>query len=47
VPERLDEEISREIRYRGEADWSKGAISLLDEAVRAARVPAHRIRAAA
>lgn len=39
VPERLDREIGREIRHRGERDWSKGAISLLEEAVRAARVP--------
>lgn len=39
VPERLDRDISREIRHRGERDWSKGAISLLEEAVRAARVP--------
>lgn len=39
VPEALDEEIGREIRFRGEADWSKGAISLLEEAVRASRVP--------
>lgn len=39
VPESLDRDISREIRHRGERDWSKGAISLLDEAVRSARVP--------
>lgn len=39
VPERLDEDISREIRHRGERDWSKGAISLMEEAVRASRVP--------
>lgn len=39
VPESLDAEISREIRFRGEQDWSKGAISLLEEAVRASRVP--------
>jgi uncharacterized protein (DUF433 family) len=39
VPESLDRDISREIQHRGERDWSKGAISLLDEAVRAARVP--------
>lgn len=39
VPEQLDREISREIRFRGEQDWSKGAISLLEEAVRASRVP--------
>ena len=39
VPEGLDRDISREIRHRGERDWSKGAISLLEEAVRAARVP--------
>lgn len=39
VPERLDREISREIQFRGERDWSKGAISLMEEAVRASRVP--------
>lgn len=39
VPEALDREISREMRFRGEQDWSKGAISLLEEAVRASRVP--------
>lgn len=39
VPEQLDREISREIRFRGERDWSKGAISLMEEAVRASRVP--------
>lgn len=39
VPEQLDREISREIRFRGEQDWSKGAISLMEEAVRASRVP--------
>jgi uncharacterized protein (DUF433 family) len=39
VPEQLDREISREIQFRGEQDWSKGAISLLEEAVRASRVP--------
>lgn len=39
VPEALDREISREIEFRGERDWSKGAISLLEEAVRASRVP--------
>lgn len=39
VPERLDREVSREIQHRGERDWSKGAISLIDEALRAARVP--------
>lgn len=39
VPETLDREISREIQFRGEQDWSKGAISLLEEAVRASRVP--------
>ena len=39
VPENLDRDISREIQHRGERDWSKGAISLLDEAVRSARVP--------
>jgi len=39
IPEPLDREITREIRFRGEQDWSKGAISLLEEAVRASRVP--------
>lgn len=39
VPDRLDRDIHREIRHRGERDWSKGAISLLEEGVRAARVP--------
>jgi uncharacterized protein (DUF433 family) len=39
VPEQLEREISKEIRFRGEQDWSKGAISLLEEAVRAAKVP--------
>lgn len=39
VPEQLDRDISREIRHRGERDWSKGAISLLEEAVRASRIP--------
>ncbi|MDQ3555784.1 MAG: DUF433 domain-containing protein [Gemmatimonadota bacterium] len=39
VPDRLDREISREIQFRGEQDWSKGAISLMEEAVRASRVP--------
>lgn len=39
IPKQLDEEIGREIRFRGEKDWSKGAISLLEEAVRTSRVP--------
>lgn len=39
IPDQLDREISREIEFRGESDWSKGAISLLEEAVRASRVP--------
>jgi uncharacterized protein (DUF433 family) len=39
VPEKLDREISREADARGEQEWSKGAISLLEEAVRASRVP--------
>jgi len=39
VPEALEREITREIQFRGERDWSKGAISLLEEAVRASRVP--------
>lgn len=39
VPDRLDREINREIQHRGERDWSKGALSLLAEAVRASRVP--------
>jgi uncharacterized protein (DUF433 family) len=39
VPEDLNREIRREMEFRGEQDWSKGAISLLEEAVRASRVP--------
>jgi uncharacterized protein (DUF433 family) len=39
IPEQLDRQISREIEFRGERDWSKGVISLLEEAVRASRVP--------
>jgi len=39
VPEMLDREIRKEIEFRGERDWSKGAISLMEEAVRASRVP--------
>lgn len=39
IPEWLDRAISREIRQRGERDWSKGAISLLEDAVRSARIP--------
>jgi uncharacterized protein (DUF433 family) len=39
IPEPLDREISREIRFRGEKDWSKGVICLMEEAVRASRVP--------
>ena len=39
IPGRLDNEISREIQQRGERDWTKGALSLLEEAVRASRVP--------
>ena len=39
IPEPLEREISREIQFRGERDWSKGALALMEEAVRAARVP--------
>ncbi|CAN5687804.1 hypothetical protein BH23GEM10_BH23GEM10_03580 [soil metagenome] len=39
IPVQLDREISREIQFRGERDWSKGALSLMEEAVRASRVP--------
>ncbi len=39
VPEDLDREIRREMEFRGERDWSKGAVSLMEEAVRASRVP--------
>jgi len=39
VPRELDDEIHREIEHRGERDWSKGAISLMEEALRASRVP--------
>jgi hypothetical protein len=30
IPAQLDREISREIEFRGERDWSKGAISLME-----------------
>lgn len=39
IPDELDDEIRREIEFRGERDWSKGAISLMEEALRASRVP--------
>jgi len=39
IPEDLDREIRREMEFRGERDWSKSAISLMEEAVRASRVP--------
>lgn len=39
IPEELNREIRREMEFRGEQDWSKGAISLLEEAIRASRVP--------
>jgi uncharacterized protein (DUF433 family) len=39
IPERLDREISREIEFRGERDWSRGALSLMEEGLRASRVP--------
>lgn len=39
IPEKLDREISREIEFRGERDWTKGALSLMEEGVRSARVP--------
>ena len=39
IPEKVDPEISREIGFRGERDWSKGAISLMEGAVRSSRVP--------
>lgn len=39
VPEELDREIEREIRSRGERDWTTGALSLLNEAMRARRAP--------
>lgn len=39
IPTKLDGEISREIQLRGEKDWSKGAISLMEEALRSSRVP--------
>jgi uncharacterized protein (DUF433 family) len=39
IPEALDREISREVRFRGEKNWSKAVISLTEEAVRATRVP--------
>jgi uncharacterized protein (DUF433 family) len=39
VPEKLDREISRELQLRGEVEWSEGAISMLEEALRASRIP--------
>ena len=39
VPDELDDEIRREIEFRGEREWSRGAISLMEEALRASRVP--------
>lgn len=39
IPEQLDCEISREIHHRGDGEWSTGVITLLEEAVRAARIP--------
>ncbi len=39
IPKKLDREISREIQFRGERDWSKGEISLMEEALRSSRVP--------
>jgi uncharacterized protein (DUF433 family) len=39
IPQALERSIEREMRHRRERDWSKVAVSLLEEAVRAARVP--------
>ena len=39
IPEPLDAEISRELRRRGIREWSAGALTLLDEAVRTSRAP--------
>jgi uncharacterized protein (DUF433 family) len=39
VPEPLDAEISQELRRRGIREWSAGALTLLDEAVRTSRAP--------
>ena len=39
VPQELDEEIEREIRRRGVRDWTTGALSLLEEAIRMSRAP--------
>ena len=35
----LDAEIRQELRDRGDGDWARGVLSMLDEAVRASRVP--------
>ena len=39
VPEKLDREIHREMEFRGERDWSRGALTLMEEAIRTSRVP--------
>lgn len=39
VPEPLDAEINQELRRRGIREWSAGALTLLDEAVRTSRAP--------
>ena len=39
IPARLDREISRAIQHRGAGEWSTGVITLLEEAVRASRIP--------
>jgi len=39
VPQQLDDEISREIQHRGHENWSTGVVALMEEAVRAARIP--------
>lgn len=39
IPEKLNHEISQEIEFRGERDWSSGALALLAEAVRSSRIP--------
>ncbi|MBI4544205.1 MAG: hypothetical protein HY703_03305 [Gemmatimonadetes bacterium] len=39
VPEELDKEINRELKRRGEREWSSGVLSLVEEAVRMSRAP--------
>jgi uncharacterized protein (DUF433 family) len=39
VPEAMEEEIAREGQFRGEQEWSKLVLSLVEEALRSSRVP--------